>query len=364
MVKLVVAVLLILSGCGICQVPAQAPSVNQVSSAREQAPRAQTPAAVREQTLLPDSINDVLWWLPEDTQTIMVARGPFKAPAPISAPPDHLPWIRMVDAYLCNLPLGIIQTIKDATFYKPLVGRTVLFGVEGSRKFRPPSNLGQMLYEGCDIVVLEQGLGAARDTLLSQMASQAKKVETIAGQKVMLFEEEREADIWTVFVCLPRPNVLLCATNRDFLTQVLNRMHQRGKARALPENLPEWKQVNTRARFWAVRHYDKADASEDPSSPLSGELNAANWPDTKALGIVFDFDPRRSNPAIVRYLSENKDALKLFNDEHKAMEQGFNPVIRKKADGVVEMVLPLHDEKGVSMSLLVLLALFGHAVYL
>jgi hypothetical protein len=86
--------------------------------------------------------------------------------------------------------------------------------------------------------------------------------------------------------------------------------------------------------------------------------------DTKAVGIVFDFDPRRSNPAIVRYLSENKDALKLFNDHHKEMEQGFNPVIRQIADGVVEMVLPLHDEEGVSMSLLVLLALFGHAVYL
>lgn len=357
MVKLGVAVLLILSGCGICQVPAQAPSVSQDSSAREQSPPAQTRAPVRGQTLSRDSINDVLWWLPEDTQTIMVARGPFKAPAPISAPPD-------MDLSLCTRALGAFQTIKDATFYKPLVGRTVLFGVQGSRKFRPPSNLGEMLYEGCDIVVLEQGLGAARDTLLSQMASQAKTVETIAGQKVMLFEEEREADIWTVFVCLPRPNVLLCATNRYFLTQVLNRMHQRGKARALPENLPEWKQVNTRARFWAVRHYDKADASEDPSSPLSGELNAANWPDTKALGIVFDFDPRRSNPAIVRYLSENKDALKLFNDHHKAMEQGFNPVIRKNADGVVEMVMPLHDEEGVSMSLLVLQALFGHAIYL
>ena len=362
MTKLTVASLLIFSFCGISTVRAQTPRNRRPQTATKQAAQ-QTNSAHKAPTSRAYSVDDVIWWLPEDTQTLSVVRGPYKTTPPISELPERISAIEQVALVLRMAPFGSFQMINEGSFYKLLVGRTVLFGVEASRKFRAPEDLGGMLYEGCDIVVFQEGLGPARDELLKQMASQAKQVQTIAGQEVMSFEETLEHDLWEFFICIPSPDVLLCATNKDFLAQVLTRMHKRGQTRALPDNLREWKLVDTTARFWALRHYDKADAIEDPSSPLSGEQSAANWPDTKAVGIVFAFDPASSKVATVKYLSDNKDALKLFSDEHLKIGQGFNPVIRQTTDGVVEMKVSLTDDEGSSMFLMVLFALLGHAVF-
>jgi hypothetical protein len=367
MVRLVVASLLIFSVCDTCGVLAQATKTkrsSRVPSQKKQGPPTQPGAAGRDHAFSLDSINDVLWWLPEDTQTVSVVRGPFKVIAPILEPPEGMPATEQLDLTLRMAPLGIFQTVKKGTFYKHLVGRNVLLGVEGSRRFRAPTELGEMLYEGCDIVILQQGLGPARDALLKQMGSQAKQVQTIAGQQVVLFEETLESDIWKIFICIPEPDVLLCATNRAYLTEVLNRMHQRGQKRALPEDFPEWKHVDTGARFWAVRHYDKDDAQDDPSSPLRGRQGDPRWPDTEAVGIVFSFDPSRSKVATVKYLSGNKDAVKLFGDQQSQVDQGFKPVIRLAEPGVVEMVVTFADPEEASMFLFVLLGLLGHGTFL
>jgi hypothetical protein len=306
-----------------------------------------------------DSIDEMLWWLPEDTETVSVARGPFKArrnSANIS-PSKYL------DYALTASALALFHTIRGGRFYKSLVGSTVKFGVEGSRKYRAPTSLGGMRYEGCHITVFESGMVPSRSARISEMTQLANRVQTIEGQRVMMFEEEMEDDMWKIYVAFPASNVLLCATNQDFLTQVLNRMHHREAKRALPEDLPEWKQVNTNARFWAVRHYDRTDTLFDPSTPVSGNNRAASWADTQAVGIVLEFDSDRSKVVTVRYLSGNKDALKVFSDEHKKIGQGFKPVIRLREPGVVEMIVPFDSEDGGGISLFILMMLLGHGVY-
>jgi len=112
-----------------------------------------------------------------------------------------------------------------------------------------------------------------------------------------------------------------------------------------------------------VRHYDRGDAQNDPSSPLSGQQLEANWPDTEAVGIVFNWDPGQSKLATIKYLSGNEDALRLFADQFAKIEEGFKPVIRLAEPGVVEMVVNLAERDSPAF-LLVLLALLGHAVYL
>ncbi|HLF84541.1 MAG TPA: hypothetical protein VI837_10235 [Blastocatellia bacterium] len=309
-----------------------------------------------------DSITEVLWWLPEDTETVSVARGPFKAPQ-ISEPSANISPSEYVEYALTASSLSLIHLIWDGSLYKSIVGSTVKFCVEGSRRFREPKSLGSMLYEGCSITVLESGMIPSRSALVNQMTQGANQVQTIAGQRVMMFEKKLEDDLWKIYVAVPESNILLCATNQDFLIQVLNRMQHRADKRALQEDLPEWKQVNTGARFWAVRHYDRTAASRDPSSPVSGKQRAANWPDTEAVGIVLDFDPDRSKVVTVRYLSGNKDALKLFSAQHTKIGQGFKPVISLRELGVVEMKVSCESEEEVGISLLVLFSLLGHGVY-
>jgi hypothetical protein len=198
------------------------------------------------------------------------------------------------------------------------------------------------------------------------MASQAKGFHNLEGHRIAEFEEKLEDDTWKFLVSMPAPNVLLCATSQEFLAQVLNRIAHRGAKRALPETLPEWKHINTEARFWAVRHYAASDAKSDPTSPLSGKRLAANWPDAQAIGIVFDFDPARSKVATIRYLSRSEKGLKLFSDEMKQASypgQDFKPAFYQTEPGIVEMAVSLVENEQPGMFLFVLLLLLGHGVY-
>jgi hypothetical protein len=57
-----------------------------------------------------------------------------------------------------------------------------------------------------------------------------------------------------------------------------------------------------------LRHYDKAGAAADPTSPFGGR-KPANRPDEKAVGLSFVFDPEKSADARVTYLSADENIL-------------------------------------------------------
>lgn len=367
MIKLAIALLLSVLLCGEHEAlsqPLQGAPPQRRSSVQKPPPGPPRSNARQDQTVAFDAINQILWWLPEDTQTVSVVRGPFNIVAPPSELPKNLSAVKQVDLVLQMDPLGSFHTLTKGRFYKQLIGHTVSFTVAGSRKFRAPTELGGMLYEGCDVIVFQAGLGPVRDELLKQMASQAIKVEELNGQRVMMFEEKLEEDTWKIFVAIPQPDVLLCATDRGFLSETLNRMQQKGERRALPETLPEWRQVDTGAKYWAVRHYDKDDAQRDPSSPLSGEQMAANEPDTQAVGIVFDFDPSRSKAAKIKYLSANKEALSIAIKLLSQPDEGFTPRIQQSEPGVIEILVTFDNPVSVSLFLLVLYGALGHGTYI
>jgi hypothetical protein len=115
-----------------------------------------------------------------------------------------------------------------------------------------------------------------------------------------------------------------------------------------------------------VRHYDLDQAKSDPSSPLSGKQSGANWPDTQAIGIVFEFDPARSKVATVRYLSRSEKGLKSFSDLMKKASypgQDFKPQFHQTEPGIVEMAVSLVEDEQAGMFLFVLIMLLGHGVF-
>ncbi len=61
----------------------------------------------------------------------------------------------------------------------------------------------------------------------------------------------------TYFVLLT-PNTVLCASSDRYLESVLRRANEVSELRALPDNLPEWKQVDVDAPAWMLRHIPKA----------------------------------------------------------------------------------------------------------
>ena len=175
-----IAILLLLTVTLSSEYNIQSQPLQATSSHRNQSVKKRLPAShgdiSKVQSVSLDSVKKVLWWLPENTQTISVVRGPFKVIAPISELPRRMNTIKQVDLALQMGHLGPFRTIREGRFYKHLIGRTVLFSMEGSRKFRAPTNLGEMLYEGCDVIVFQQGLGSVRDTLFKQMQNYGKLI--------------------------------------------------------------------------------------------------------------------------------------------------------------------------------------------
>jgi len=109
---------------------------------------------------------------------------------------------------------------------------------------------------------------------------------------------QREDETW---LALPRPDLLVATSSRDFQIEILGRIARGPSTRALPSSLPEWAQVDRKASFWGLRHYSDPEARHDNSNPRAKDSEAAQS-DAKALGATVQFD-MDNNIVEVRYLS-------------------------------------------------------------
>ena len=319
----------------------------------------------------PITLPIALSWLPADTETLIVANGPFamsRSEVPVDETRSRLISKKALREQFESLPSGLVG-LEKGLFEKYLNGEQVEIAMEGSRHFRSPSGLGGMPYEGCDIVVFAGDIASLGDAFMKDSKNVAVKFEEVEGQRVAVFQGKLEEDVWTTLVVFPRANVLIIATNRDYLREVLARMGGATGPRALPNELPEWKYVDTHAHCWGLRHYDKSQANLDPSSPFGGE-KSANFADEEAIGLVFNFAPTADGEATITYLSGAKDAISMVRehlfpplsdpDSVKDMQIQF----RELAPGVVQSSCRLVHSEPAMFFFFVLLGVLGHAIYL
>jgi hypothetical protein len=319
----------------------------------------------------PITLPMALSWLPADTETLIVANGPFVMPQRQNAEDDtksRLLSLKEIRETFESLPLGLVG-LQQGVLEKKFNRREVAFAIEGARSFRSPSGLGEMTYEGCDIVVFAHDVSSLGAAFMEDSKSVAMKFEEVQGQRVAVFEEKMEEDIWTTMVAFPKGNVLVVATNRDYLRGVLARIGGAGGPRALPDGLPEWKYVDMNDHAWGLRHYDKRQAETDPSSPIGGE-KSANFPDDDAIGIVFNFDAERGRTATITYLSKAKDVLAVVKaglfppGSEEDSVKDLRIQYREIGPGVVRGSFDLVHSEPVWYFTFVLMAVLGHGVYL
>jgi hypothetical protein len=253
-----------------------------------------------------------------------------------------------------SLPVGPLTSIKDGFLDEQLRGLKVLCVVEGSRRFTPPGEFGLMPYEGCHILRFDAKDDATLKKVMETCQEKANEKIEVAGVKVAVFNEQVERDAWSYSVCRPRAGVLICATNKGYLEETLKRIEAKPKSRALPADLPEWKQVDTKAPVWAIRHYRKDFALEDPTSPL-----CPGGTDPNAVGMTF-WVGDSGKYAEVRYLSDANDALKIATGEWEVL--GLKPKCKVGAPGVVEIAVSLAGHEAGAMYFFVLMARLGHCI--
>ena len=314
-------------------------------------------------------IERVIPWFPADTETVAVSKGPFGFPGKVEANETKGTVIYSKDlaSSFEGLPLGPVW-FKDGLLAKRLEGKTIEFAVEGSRHFRSPTSLGEMPYEGCSIISFVDNLRNEMGSFSKDSQHLVWHEEQIESQQVSVFQDKFEQDTWTLFVTFPNEHLVLLATNRDYLAETLARMHGKGGPRALPSDLPEWNYVNTQARFWGLRHYDKNQSQFDPSSPYGGR-KSANFPDEQAIGMTFVCDPERGKFATLTYLSKNfgvglNPTSTPLGMAHSSEAKGLDAKYRELSPGVVQASYSLEARQPLSFFIFVLEDILGHGIYL
>ena len=307
-----------------------------------------------------DSPDQPLWqpllaWVPEDTETIIVAQGPFVVP---ERKPERFAFVEAAQL----LPTGPLLGLQDGMLGKELTGQKILCAVEGSRHFTSPRSLGMMPYQGAHIVQFEAAASNVVHKAFELCKRKAEKMIELNGEPVAVFAEKHESDTWLYFVAQPKPGLLICATDQVYLEETLKRAGREPGKRALPSDLPEWKQVDLKAKVWAIRHYRKETAELDPSSPLRGEA-PANVPDSAAVGLIFWYSPDSSDIARVRYLSDATNAHGIANTGWNHPSEGLAPEIKQAKPGSIEIVASVSRERTARSFLFVLLGYLGHGIY-
>lgn len=317
-------------------------------------------------------IAKVISWLPTDTETLLVANGPFWMSNFLTGEERNYSNREVKSEELEKQFEGQTLSLiayRSTGLEKRLEGKKVLFALEASRHFRPPAGLGEMPFEGCVLAVFKDDLRDRRDAFMKNAEHSALRVDEVEGLSVAVFKERSEEDLWTTFVVFPQDGVLLVATNEDFLREILARIGGAKGERALPDTLREWKYVNTKAQFWGLRHFDKTQATKDPTSPFEG-TKSANIPDDAAVGLTYECNPSKVRKATITYLSGpganvRKIAERMFPaaSEPEATA-GLNIQYRTPETGVIQSQYDLSHSQPIDWFIFTLMGNLGHAVYL
>jgi hypothetical protein len=115
-----------------------------------------------------------------------------------------------------------------------------------------------------------------------------------------------------------------------------------------------------------LRHFDKTQAKDDPTSPFGGK-KAANLPDDGAIGLTYEYDPSKEHKATLTYLSNaEKEIVKIEEGRFPSSSgdtAGLHVQRRVLEPGVIQSTYDLSRSRPLSWFFFVFMGSLGHAVY-
>jgi hypothetical protein len=125
---------------------------------------------------MPALVEEVLWWLPDDTEMIMVAQGPFNV-ADLDPRGAGMKDPKNTFRLFTTLGLGL-------PFLEPKLGdRAVALAVSGARRFRLGNATTGMIIpnDGAEIVLFRDDLGPLGDALLAPVRAPSQGRRSSSG---------------------------------------------------------------------------------------------------------------------------------------------------------------------------------------
>ncbi|MGD9126211.1 MAG: hypothetical protein PVH19_02430 [Planctomycetia bacterium] len=291
---------------------------------------------------LSGDIEEVLWWLPEETEGVLVSKG--KVPVDAKSIPDPndtslKPQIistagrdKSTPPPEPNLPKLEYQELVAGSCTSPLEGYYPIFPIpfynQILKTFYTPDKttlfVTAVWWEKdetrvtCEIVLFKKDIAKQ---LVDRLARLPSKTKTIRGVRVLEIDLHHGIpkdgnpipfdlnDLGPTrpklrYLAAPRPNVYIATTSPGLMEVFIDRMRHRGSRRALAADLPEWQYVDTSAMAWGLRHYRPETAKKDPLSMLK-------W-DPNAQGLVLFGGNKPQQFIGLRYVSSSEDADKRF----------------------------------------------------
>lgn len=234
---------------------------------------------------LPDEVERIWRWFPADTETMIVARDvtwkslagePSTPSQPMTDDERHVAQQQAFVAFARQIALGRLLTLGGGNMLQPgkylsrLKGRSAPLVVYGGRDYEIVSAFGSYRYHGASVVVFADGAKDDLDQLLAALAAAAAEVRRLGDREVFVFPADKD-EMESIYQLQPwqgtyvtriEPNVLLCATSDVYLQEMLGRMAELPRDRALPTNLPEWKYVDATASAWGLRRIPPVDGQQ------------------------------------------------------------------------------------------------------
>jgi len=258
----------------------------ELSSALKQAVAESRNAALANKS--EEQIDAALGWLPANTETVIVAKEPFKLDFNSRRGAALPGTLRLMQSYTLT---PISSKAADELTLK-LEGQTLRFAVFAARRFqnRQPGTgsaapHGLIAYQGCGIYGMARPAGAqllARPPDESLTGYLTWTVKSANAESLAADDARAE----TLFLTQPKPDLLLACNDRNFLFEVLARIDAPARTRAFAPDAPEWKMVDRSAPLWAIRRFLPERAGADPSYPSGGGLMGIA--DTAATAVVFE----------------------------------------------------------------------------
>lgn len=138
---------------------------------------------------LPPEVERILPWLPEDTETLVVAQS-FNVPSwnkRESEERNSKPRLQDGETYIQLLALEGLFELNDGKYLETLAGTKVVLALRGGRNFDVVSSFGSLRNEGCSVVVFEKTLYDVASDWCDSIRAESKEIRKIAGRDVFVF---------------------------------------------------------------------------------------------------------------------------------------------------------------------------------
>ena len=288
-------------------------------------------------------INAILNWLPQDTETVMVAAKPGRFELNVRREAEST--LAECAPGLAGVGLPSESRGEWAISYD--------YVVNGTCNYRFPKELGLMPYDGCKIL----GLKPRELARLRSLAKRrAKRNGIVQGLVVYVVEEPWNGDRWTYYFAFAG-DLMFCATSKRYLAEVLSRRMQPVTQPGLPASFAEWKYFDKSDPLWVVRHWT-------PRMNKAG--GGMNMHDEHLVGYAMSLSKDAKRFTVIS-ISDNPNGFEIASQDWAGFlkqERGAAPLeIARVDDRTTRIVLNGAAPRG-EVPMFMILAALGHGIAL